>query len=72
MQRTYINPYYWVWNLSLSKVEADENERKIGMSWRFGLEIYLLYHEINHLEIKFWVKNTLLASYSRALIALKM
>ena len=28
----HINPYCWIWNLSLSKVEADENERKIGMS----------------------------------------
>ena len=38
----------------------------------FGLEIFFLYHEINLLKIKFWVKNTLVASYSQALIALKM
>ena len=38
----------------------------------FRLEIFFLYHEINNLEIKFWIKNTLVASYSRALIALKM
>ena len=38
----------------------------------FGLEIFSLHHEINHLEIKFWVKDTLMASYSGALIASKM
>ena len=38
----------------------------------FGLEIFFLYHEINHLEIKFWVKEMLMASYSHALIALKI
>ena len=38
----------------------------------FGLEIFSLYHEINHLEIKYLVKDTLMASYSRALIAQKM
>ena len=42
------------------------------MAHEFGLEIFFQYREINHLEIKFWVKNTLLASYSRALIAYKM
>ena len=39
---------------------------------KFGLEIFLIYCEIINLKIKFWVKNTLVASYSRALIALKM
>ena len=38
----------------------------------FGFEILFLYHEINHLKIKFWVTNTLVASSSRALITLKM
>ena len=38
----------------------------------FGFEILFLYHEINHLKIKFWVKNMLVASSSQALIALKM
>ena len=38
----------------------------------FGLEIFFLYRGTNHLEMKFWVKNTLVASYSRALIELKM
>ena len=46
-----------------------ENNRFVP---EFGLEIFLQYHEFNHLRIKFWVKNTLLASYSRALIALEM
>ena len=35
----------------------------------FRLGICFLYREINNLEIKFWVKNTLVASYSRAVIA---
>ena len=39
---------------------------------QFGMEIFFLYHEDNHLRIKFWVKNTLVASRSRDLIALKM
>ena len=39
---------------------------------QFDLEIFLLNREINHLEIKFWVKDTLMASYSRPLISLKM
>jgi len=34
-----------------------------------GLEIFFLYQEINNLEIKYWVKKTLVASYSRAIIA---
>ena len=38
----------------------------------FRLEIFFLYHEISNLEIKFWVKNTLVASYSQAVIAKKM
>ena len=38
----------------------------------FGLEIFFLYREINNLEIKFWVKNTLVASYPQAVIAFKM
>ena len=37
-----------------------------------GLEIFVLYHVINHLEKKFCAKNTLLDSYSRAVIAWKM
>ena len=36
------------------------------------LEIFFLYHVINHLEKKFCAKNTLVASYSRAVIAWKM
>ena len=37
-----------------------------------GLEIFFLYHVINHLEKKICAKNTLVASYSRAVIAWKM
>ena len=33
------------------------------------LEIFFLYHVINHMEYKFCAKNTLVASYSRAVIA---
>ena len=32
-------------------------------------KFFLLYHEINNLDIKFWVKNMLVGSYSRAVIA---
>ena len=38
----------------------------------FQLGIFFLYREINNLEIKFLVKNMLVASYSRAVIALKI
>ena len=38
----------------------------------FGLEIFVLYRVINHLELKFWVKYTLVASNFRAVIAQKM
>ena len=31
---------------------------------KFGLEIFFLNHEITRLKIKFWVKNTIVASYS--------
>ena len=37
-----------------------------------GLEILFLYHVINHLEKNFCAKNTLVASYSRDVIAWKM
>ena len=37
-----------------------------------GLEIFLLYRVINNLEIKFWVKYTLVATNCRAIIAQKM
>jgi len=29
----------------------------------FGFEIFFLYRERTHVKIKFWVKNTLVASY---------
>ena len=38
----------------------------------FGLEIFVLYRVINRLEIKFWVKYTLVASNFRAVIAKEM
>ena len=38
----------------------------------FGLEIFDLYRVINHLEIKFWVKYTLVASNFRVIIAHEM
>ena len=38
----------------------------------FGLEIFVLYRVINHLEKKFCAKNTLVASYSGAVISKKM
>ena len=38
----------------------------------FGLEIFVLYSVINHIEIKFWVKYTLVASNFRAVIGQKM
>ena len=38
----------------------------------FGLEIFVLYRVTNHLEIKYWVKYTLVASNFRIEIAQKM
>ena len=37
-----------------------------------GFEIFFLCCEINHLKIKFWEINTLVASYLLALITLEM
>ena len=37
-----------------------------------GFEIFFLCREINHLEIKFWESNTLVASYLLALVTLEM
>ena len=39
---------------------------------KFGFEIFVLYRVINHVEIKFWVKYTLVASNFQAVIAQKM
>ena len=41
----------------------------LAIRYEFGLEIFFLYRVIDNLEIKFWVKNTFQASYSRAAIA---
>ena len=37
-----------------------------------GVEIFFLYREINHLKIKFWEVNTLVASYLLELVTLEM
>ena len=37
-----------------------------------GFEIIFLFREINHLRIKFWERNTLVASYVLAFITLEM
>ena len=39
---------------------------------RIWLEVFFLYREINNIECKFWVNETLDASYSQAVIAWKM
>ena len=41
-------------------------------AFEFGLEIFVLESVFNRLEIKFWVKYTLVASNFRAVIAQKM
>ena len=38
----------------------------------FGFEIFFLCREINHLKIKFWEINTLMASYLLDLVNLEM
>ena len=35
-------------------------------------EIFFLCHEMNHLKIKFWEKNTLVASYLLELVTFEM
>ena len=37
-----------------------------------GFEIFFLCHEINHLKIKFWEINTLVASYLLDLVTLEV
>ena len=37
-----------------------------------GFEIFFLCHEINHLKIKFWEGNTLVASYLLELVTLEI
>ena len=37
-----------------------------------GFEIFFLCREMNHLKIKFWEINTLVASYLLVLVTLKM
>ena len=37
-----------------------------------GIEIFFLCRKINHLKIKFWEINTLVASYLQALVTLEM
>ena len=38
----------------------------------FGLEIFFLCRKINHLKIKFWEINTLVASYLLELVTFEM
>ena len=37
-----------------------------------GFEIFFLCREMNHLKIKFWETNTLVANYLLALVTLEM
>ena len=37
-----------------------------------GTEVFFLCHVIDHLKIKFWESNTLVASYLLALVSLEM
>ena len=37
-----------------------------------GFEIFLLCHEMNHLKVKFWERNTLVASYLLELVTLEI
>ena len=37
-----------------------------------GFEIFFLCHESNHLKIKFWERNTLVASYLLELVTLEI
>ena len=37
-----------------------------------GFEIFFLCHEINHLQIKFWERNNLVASYLLELVTLEI
>ena len=37
-----------------------------------GFELFFLCHEINHLKIKFWEINTLVASYLLELVTLEI
>ena len=39
---------------------------------KIGIELFFLCREINHLKIKFWETNTLVASYLLALVTLEM
>ena len=38
----------------------------------FGFELFFLCREINHLKIKFWEINTLVASYLLVFVTLEM
>ena len=37
-----------------------------------GFEIFFLCHEMNHLKVKFWERNTLVASYLLELVTLEI
>ena len=40
--------------------------------YEIGFEIFFLCRELNHLKIKFWEINTLVASYLLVLVTLEM
>ena len=71
--------YLWIFSIELPKKQIPILCRcrgvKMVVQWfalEFGLEIFVLYRVINHLQIKFWVKYTLEDSNFRAVTAQKM
>ena len=57
-------------NTDSNYVPTDGQKNQVlRLAREFHLEKFFLFHEIDNLEIKFWAKNTLVASYSRAVIA---
>ena len=66
-----LNMSYRVTRITDSNYVPMEGHKKgsLMIRSRIILEIFIPYREINNLEIEFWVENTLVASYSRAVIA---
>ena len=44
----------------------------LGLVQEIGFEIFFLCREMNHLKIKFWEVNTLVASYLLVLVTFEM
>ena len=66
--------FYWVtekWIPIMCRWRSTKMEVQ-QFTHELGLEIFFLYHVINHLEKKICAKNALVVSYSRAVIAWKM